>query len=161
MEKAFFQFEVEVVQLSDFQDIRDRSSVVVEVGVGGDSDVVHVDTDSCPKWFMFENDIVIDVVHHGLEGCWQVRESKIHDRGLEKSVSGFKRCFLLISLADANIVVPPSDVEFCIYMCVAEVTNEVCDKREGVLIPNCEGVDLSVVLYRSHFAILFLDEEKR
>jgi len=45
-------------------------------------------------------------------------------------------------------------------MCVAEVTNEVCDEGERVLIANGNGIDLLVVLYRSQFAILFVNKEE-
>ncbi len=70
MEKTFFWFEVEVVELSNFEDVVDCVLVIAHVCAGGNSDIVHVDSDSCAEWFVFEDDIPIYVVHHGLEGCW-------------------------------------------------------------------------------------------
>ena len=136
------------------------TTVVFKVSTSSDTNVIHVDADGSTKGFMFEDDVTIDVVHHSLKGRWQVRKSKIHDRGFKKTVSGFKCCFLFVTFTNVYIIVPPADVKFCVYMCITEVANKIHDEREGVLIPNCEGVDLSIVLYRSHLAILFLDEEK-
>ncbi|SRR6266702_1410610 len=109
---------------------------------------------------MLEDNVVIDVVHHGLERCWRVGESEIHDCRFKKSVSRFKCRFWFISLTDAHIIVAPSDVEFGVYMCITEVSDEVCNEREGVLVSDGNGVDLSVVLYWAHFAILFADKEE-
>ena len=113
-----------------------------------------------PKWFMLDDDVAVDVVHHSLEGHWRVCESEIHDCGFEKTVSGFKCCFLFITFVDAYIVIPPSDVELCVYVCIAEIADEIRDERKGVLISNRECVDLSVVLHGLQFAVLFFDEEK-
>ncbi len=70
MEKAFFGFEIEVVKLGDFEDVVDRVLMIVHVCMGGDSNVVHVDSNSCTEGFVLENGVTIDVVHHGLEGRW-------------------------------------------------------------------------------------------
>ncbi len=67
MEEAFLWFKIEVVELHDFENVMDCALVVHEVGVSGNSDVVHVDSDRCSERFMFENNIAVDVVHHGLE----------------------------------------------------------------------------------------------
>ncbi len=94
------------------------TSVILEVGAIGDTDIIHVDADCCPQRLMFENDVLIDVVHHGLERRWQIGESKIHDCRFKKSVSGFKRRFLLVSFMDTYVIVPPSHVEFGVDVCV-------------------------------------------
>src|SRR6266702_2074811 len=110
MEQAFLRFEVKVVELGNFEDVVNCVLMISHVGTSGDSDVVHVDSDGCTEWFVFENDVSVYVVHHGLEGRWRISESEVHDCRCEKSVSGFKCCFLLVSFTDANVVVPPSDV---------------------------------------------------
>src|SRR6266702_547156 len=160
MEEAFLQFEVEVMKLGYLKDVVDRVPVIVQICLGRDSNVVHVDPNSCAKGFMFEDDVTVDVVHHGLEGRWRIGESEIHDRGFEKSISGFERCFLLVSLANAYIVVPPSNIELHIDVCIAEIVDKICDQGKGVLVSNGDSVDLSVVLYRSHFTVLFADKEE-
>ncbi len=160
VKEAFLQLEVEVVKLGYAENVRDCASVIVKISAGGDTDVVHIDVDGGPKWFMLADDVAVDVVHHSLEGCWRVCKPEIHDRGFEKTVSGFKCRFLFITFADTYIVIPPSDIELCVYVCITEIADEIHDEREGVLISNRECVDLSVVLHGSQFAVLFLDEEK-
>src|SRR6266702_1752778 len=113
------------MKLGNCKNIVNCASVVIEGSVRGNSDIVHIDTDCCSKGFMFENDILVDVVHHGLEHRWQVGESKIHDCGFEKSISGFKHCFLLIPFLDSYVVIAPLDVKLCVYVCIAEILNEI------------------------------------
>ncbi len=105
--------------LGDLKDVVDCLLVISDIGVGGDSDIVHVDMDSGAKGFMFEDDVAVDVVHHGLKGRWRIGESKIHDRRFEKPVSGFEHGLLLIAFMDAHVIVPPSHVKFHVNVCVA------------------------------------------
>ncbi len=70
MKETFLRFEVEIMKLGDFKDVVDCTSVIVYVSAGGNSNVVHVDSNSGTKGFMFENDVTIDVVHHGLKSRW-------------------------------------------------------------------------------------------
>ena len=56
---------------------------------------------------------------------------------------------MLVSFADAYVIVPPAYIELCVDVCVAEVADEVRNEGERVLVPNRKGVDLSVILYRS------------
>src|SRR6266702_194476 len=119
MEEAFFRFEVEVVKLRYTEDVVNCTLVISKVSAGGDANVVHVDLDCRAKRFMLEDDIAVDEIHHGFERCWRVGESKIHNRRFKKSVSGFKCCLLLISLADAYVVITPSHIKFGIDVRVA------------------------------------------
>ncbi len=160
MEEALLQFEIEVMKLGNFEDVVNSTSVVVKVGTSSDPNVIHIDKDGCAKGFVLENDVPVDIVHHGLECRWRIGEPKIHDCGFEKSISGFKRCLLFISLADAYVIVPPSDIKFCIYVCVAEVVDEIRDQGKRILVLNCDGVDLSIVLYWLHFAVFLVNEEE-
>ncbi len=160
MEKALLQFKIEVVELGDFEDVVDCVLMVVHICVGSDPNVVHVDSDSHAEGFMLENDVVINVVHHGLEGRWRIGESEVHNRRFEKSISGFKCCFLLVPFADAYVVVPPSDVKLCVNMCVAEIADEICDQGERILISNGNGIDFAIILYWLQLAVLFADEEE-
>ncbi len=45
-------------------------------------------------------------------------------------------------------------------MCVAEVADKVGNKWKGVLVAYGNGIDLLVVLYWSHFAVLFVNKEE-
>src|SRR6266702_4929650 len=141
------------MELGDFENVMDCVSMVVEVGTGGDSDVIHIDADCCSEGFMFEDDVTVNIVHHGLERCWRVGESEIHNCGFEKSISGFKHHFLFVSFADSYVVITPSDVKLRVYVCVTEVSNEVCDQGVRILIADHDGIDPSVVLYWSHLSI--------
>src|SRR6266702_8036641 len=160
MEKAFLGFEVEVMQLGDFEDVVDCALMIVHVCTGGNSDVVHVDSNSRAEGFVLEDDIVVDVVHHGLEGCWRIGESEVHDRRFEKSVSGFECCLLFVSLTDVYVVIPPPDVKYRVDMCVTKIADKICDQGEGVLVADGKGVDFAVVLYRMQFAVFLADEEE-
>jgi len=160
VEEAFFQFEIEIVKLGNFEDVVDSTVMVIKVSVSGDADVVHIYADCGAEGFVFEDDVLVDEVHHGLEGCWRISESKIHDCWFEESVSGFKRRFLFIPFADLYVIVAPPDVEFSVYVCIAKISNEVRDQRKGVLVPDGDGINFAIVLYQSHFAILFTDEEE-
>ncbi len=160
MEEAFLQFEIEIVKSGNFEDVVNGTPMVIEVGASGDANVIHIDMDCGAKGFVFEDDVLVDEVHHGLESCWRISESKIHDCWFEESVSGFKCRFLFISITDSYIVVAPSDVEFCIYVGVTEISNEVHNQRKRVLVLDCDGVNLTIVLYQSHFAVLFTDKEE-
>jgi len=127
VKEAFFWFEIEVVELGNFEDIMNGMSVVIEGGASGNADVIHVNADCHSKGFMFEDDVAVYIVHHGLKRCWGVGESKIHDGGFEESVSGFECGFLLIPFVNPYIVITPSDVKLRVYVCVTEVSNEVHD----------------------------------
>ena len=127
MEKTFLRFEIEVVQLGDFENIMDCALMIGHICTGGDSNVVHIDSNSRAEGFVFEDSVTVNVVHHSLEGCWRISESEIHDCRFEKPVSGFERCFPFISLADPDIVIPPSDVELRVNMRVAKIADEICD----------------------------------
>jgi len=127
VKEAFLWFEIEVMELGYLEDVMNCAMVVVEGSTSGDTNVIHIDADRCSKGFVFKNNIPIDVVHHGLEHRWGVGKLEVHDRGFEKSISGFKGCFLFIPFADSYVIVPPSDVKFRVYVCVAKVPNEVCN----------------------------------
>ena len=70
MEEALLRFEIQVVELGNFKDIVYCPSMVLKVSVGSYAYIVHIDTDSGSKWFVFEDDVMVDVVHHGLKSCW-------------------------------------------------------------------------------------------
>ncbi len=127
MEKAFLRLEIKVMKLGDFEDVVYGALMIGHIRASSDSNVVHVDSDSRAERFVLEDDVTVDVVHHCLECRWRIGESEIHDRRLKKSVSGFERCLLFISFANAYIVVSPSNVKFCIDVCVTEVADEVRD----------------------------------
>jgi len=56
------------------------------------------------------NLFVKDGVHHGLEGFWQVDESKEHHHWFEKSLIGHEGHFMLVFFNNLYGVIPPTDV---------------------------------------------------
>jgi len=149
MEKALLWFEIEVVGDGNLKDVTYCSDMIRHVSVGCNTNVVHVDTDCGTEGFVFENDITVDVVHHGLEGCQQICESEVHDRRFEQPIFGFKCCLGFVSFSDTYVVVSPSYVQLGVNMCITQITYEIRDKGKWILVSHCEGIDLSVVLYWS------------
>ena len=70
-----------------------------------DEDVVHIDSD-----VTFVDQFSENEVHHGLEGGWSVRETKEHDHRFEKAAVCLKGGFPLVSVTNAYVVVPPSNI---------------------------------------------------
>src|SRR6266702_3594557 len=93
--------------------------------------VIHINMDCCSSWLVFEDDIVIDIVHHSLECCWGVSEAKVHDCGFKEPIACFEGHFVFISFMNTDIIVPPLDIKFCVNVGIAQVTNEVQDTHNG------------------------------
>jgi hypothetical protein len=69
-------------------------------------------------------------------------------------------CLQFITIFDTNIVVPPSDIEFGEILCPFEFLDKFLNKREWITIFDCNGIQLSVVLYGSKGTIFFLNEKE-
>src|ERR1700677_3213302 len=111
MERALFGLEIEVVILCDCENIFNSFDMIFEGSGRSDSDIVHVNSNGCSPYCVFCDDIFIDLIHHGLEGCRRVTKAKEHDCGLEESISCFKGRFVFVSLLDAYVIVSPPDIE--------------------------------------------------
>src|SRR6266702_6721436 len=98
--------------------------VIVKIRTSSNTDVVHIDVNCRPQGFMFEDGITVDKVPHRLECCGGIGESEIHDCGFEKTVSGFKCGLLFITFTDLYVIVSPPDIEFGIYVGIAEIAYE-------------------------------------
>jgi hypothetical protein len=59
-----------------------------------------------------------------------------------------------------DVVVFPPNIKLGEPMLANELINELLDEWKRVGIPYSKLIELSVILYRSLFAILFLDKEK-
>ena len=82
-------------------------SFSVSFGVrGGDEEVIHVD-DKPP----FSDHVLERVIHESLEHGRGIAKAKEHDGGFEESFVGDEGRFPLVAILDADIVVPPMDVE--------------------------------------------------
>src|ERR1700677_5315899 len=123
--------------------------MVRERGRRSDSDIVHVNSYDRPSYGVFRDDIFVDLIHHRLEGCGGIKQAKKHDCGLKESIACFEGRFMFVAFFDANIIVPPSNIEFRENGSTAEVGDEVGDEGEWILISDGEAVDTSVILYWS------------
>jgi len=95
-----------------------------------------------------------------LERGRRVHETKEHDERFKHATVGFEGSFPLVARTDANVVIPPSDVELCEDTSIFEFVDDVGDERERVLVLDRERVQLTVVLHRTEFTILLFDEEE-
>ena len=96
-----------------------------------DKEVIHVNG----KPF-FSDHVMERVIHEVLEGSGRVGKTKEHDGGFKEAFVGSKGSFLLMTIFDADIVVPPADVKLGEEFSVFELVNEVGDEREGIGVPD-------------------------
>ena len=71
-----------------------------------DEDVIEIDADNA-----FEDEVMEDVIHHGLKGGRAISKAKEHDKRFKKTTVGTKGCLPLISLLYPHIIVAPMDIE--------------------------------------------------
>ena len=71
-------------------------------------DIVHID-----HHISFIDEVLEDVVHHGLEGGQAVGEAEEHDQGFEEALICLEGGFPLVPLFDSHIVVSPTYIQFC------------------------------------------------
>src|SRR6266702_2417871 len=125
MECALLWFKVQFVVFCDAKNIAHHGNMCFHIGTCCNPDVVHVYADCCALWFMFQYDILVDMVHHHLKCGWQVCKAKVHNHGFIEAISHLEGCFIFISFPDSNIIVPPMNIKFHIYVGIAQILNEV------------------------------------
>jgi len=155
LELAFLWLEKQPLPLEGSKDLADNSPVFREGG-GVDKDVIHIAYD-----FTMVDELMKDVVHHHLEHCRGVAQSKEHDSWF-KQASVSPECSLpLITLLDLHIVEPPAEVEYGEELGTTEVGQDIGDEGEGVGVLDHDLIQLLIVLYEAKQTILLLDEEHR
>ena len=94
-----------------------------------DEDVVHVDTHDS-----LINEFLEDVIHHHLEHCWAVSETKEHDQGFKQALVCPEACLLFVPFFDPHIVISPTDVKLSEVLCfsLGHFIEDVWDQWEGV-----------------------------
>ena len=122
------------------------SHMVWKQRVGGNSDVINVDTDSHPQGFVFQYDVAKDVVHHGLEGGRRVCQTKEHHCQFEKSITCLEGALFLVAILNTYVVIPTVDVHFHIILGSSQVMNVICCTWDGHHVAHHHSVDLPVVL---------------
>ena len=91
---------------------------VFREGLSEDEDVVNVDAHGA-----VHNEILEDVIHHGLEGHRAVCKAEKHHKGFEQPVIGTKRGFPFVPFFYSNVVVTPLHVELGEILGSAELIN--------------------------------------
>src|ERR1700743_896763 len=119
-----------------------------------DKDIIEVDHDISGQDKVLEN-----VVHHGLEGCGRVGKPKVHHQRFEKSTVGTECSFPLIALTDADIVEPPSDIEFREESGPFQTINKIVNERDRIPVLYGHRVQCPIVLDEPKLPILLLYQE--
>src|SRR5260221_3029772 len=88
-----------------------------------------------------------DVVHHHLECCRGVAQSKEHDSWFKQALVSLECCLPLITLLDLHIVEPPAEVEYGEELGTMEAGQDIGDKGEGVGVLDHDLIQLPIVLY--------------
>ena len=161
MEDTLQQFEEERVVLGYLQDIRHRCFVKGEGEfLSGNHDVVHVNPDCGPSRFMPSNSVVVQRVHHGLKCGRRISEAEEHYSGFIKPSLCFEHCFVFVSGFDADIVVSPPYIQFCVDHGPFQVSDQRGDERKQVLVAHRPLVNVLVVLHWSKLPVFLFDEEE-
>jgi len=109
---------------------------------------------------VFEDNIVVNEVHHCLKGCRRIGEAEVHDCWFKQPVFCFESCFVFVAFSNSDVVISPSYVQFGVDVRIAQILYEVRDKGEWILVMHSEGIDLSIVLHWSQLAIFLSYEEE-
>ena len=118
--------------------------------------VVHIDLEPS-----FGDHISKNVIHERLKSRGGIAEPKKHYGGFEEAERGDERCFPLIFLSDADVVITPSNIEFGEQSRVLHVIDQLWDEGEGIPVVDSVGVEISIVLTWSQGSVLLGYEEKR
>jgi hypothetical protein len=121
-----------------------------------DEDVVEVYANHA-----FHDEVLENVVHHRLEGGGRVGESEKHHQWLVEAAISTKRCLPLVTLFHSNILVPPSYVELREEFRAAKLIHQFGDEGKRIAILDRNGVERTIVLYKTKRPILLFDEEDR
>ena len=122
----------------------------------GDEEVIHVDNQPS-----FSDHVLEQVIHELLECSRGIAKAEEHDCRFKESFVHDEGHFPLVTIFDADIIVPPSNVKFSKVMSVFEFIHEVRDEGKGVGIAGGVFIEVSVVLAGAELTIFLLDKEER
>ena len=94
-----------------------------KVSLGVEAKIIHIDFEPS-----FCDHISKYVVHKCLESGWCITKAEEHNSGFEKAKGSDEGCLPLVRLADTDVVIPPSNVEFSEEGGVLYVIDEFRDK---------------------------------
>ena len=70
------------------------------------------------------DEVLEDIIHHGLECCWTVGESEEHDKRFKEATVCAKGSLPLIATLYPHIVEPPLHVQLGEVFCTSELGDE-------------------------------------
>ncbi|KAF8237668.1 hypothetical protein L208DRAFT_1245904, partial [Tricholoma matsutake] len=100
--------------------------------LGEYQDVIHVNHKPS-----FSNHVAEDLVHHCLEE---------HHHWLKQPSVRLEGCLPLISILDSDVVIPPSDVQFCEPFCPSQFIQQVSYQWQQVGVLDRAIIQIPVVL---------------
>ena len=151
---AFLEFQIKVELSHALEDT--VGPFFMGLGIRrGDEEVIHVDDEPS-----FSDHISEQVIHESLECGRRVAKSKEHNCWFKKSFVGNKGCLPLVTILDADIILPSTNVECSEVVSIFQLVHEVRDEREGIGVTGGMLVEVSVILTEMEFAILLLDKEE-
>ena len=89
---------------------------VIREGVGVDKDIVHI-----AYGLAIVDEILEDIVHHCLECCGGVTQSKEHDSWLKQSSVSLECSLPLIAFLDLHVVESPAEIKYGEELSITEV----------------------------------------
>jgi hypothetical protein len=119
-----------------------------------DQDVVQVHTDHT-----FCDEILEDIIHHGLEGGWAVSETEEHHQRFKESSVGAECSLPFITFLDVNIVVSPADIKLGEVTCTPEAIDEIGNEWKWIDILDCLCIQCPIVLEQLERPILLRNKE--
>src|SRR6266436_3904386 len=147
---ALVMSEIEFVLSESFQ-YQTCDSVMLFHRLCKDEDVIQVDTDHT-----LSDEILENVIHHGLEGGWAVSETEEHHQRFEESSVGAECSLPFITFLDTDIVVPPLDIQLGEVSCASETIDKVRNERKRIDILDSLCIECPIVLDKSERSSFFL-----
>jgi hypothetical protein len=95
-----------------------------------------------------------------LERCRGVGEAKEHYRWFKESLWGKEGGLPLVPRFDPDVIVPPTDVEFCEEGAAAKVIDGLWDERRDVMISFCPFVHWLIVLHWVQLSVFLFNKEE-
>ena len=132
-------------------------SFAVGFFVGGENkEVVHINDEPS-----FGNHVTERVVHEVLERGRGIGKPEEHYRWFEEAFMCDESGLPLVTVLDADIVVPPADVKFSKQFGIFEFVDEVGDEGEWIGVAGGMFVQVSVILTGVEATVLLFDKEER
>ena len=119
-----------------------------------DEKIIHIDNQN-----ILVNEVLEEMVYHGLEDGWAVCHSVEHDSEFKDSTMGGEHSFSIVFRKDLEIIVTIVKVKLGEDLGTIEIVNKVRDEEEGIGIVNCPSIKVSIVLNHVFVAILLRNKK--